>query len=151
MKISHPLFQSALLLLWGVSVASPKAIAREPDFLCYWQDDSGAVVDLSGLCRGGGRSPEDANTLFLQDFQAIARQSPASVQPDLVSSITDFPDSAIAAAKTTCRVLRFAGPAAAQQRKARLAALTGSASGSARQDLIHTLALQHYCPDLAGR
>lgn len=151
MKISHHLLRGALLLLWGVSVLAAKAIAREPDFLCYWQDDAGTVVDLSNICNGGRRSPEDANTLFLRDFQAIARQSPTSVQPELVSSITDFPDSAIAAAKTTCRVLRFAGPAAAQQRKTRLAALTASASGSARQDLIHTLALQHYCPDLAGR
>lgn len=138
----------------GVFLPLP-AMSQMDSPICYWRQSDGSVVDLSTLCEGNTTgnaeitlTPHEA---FVTNFQAMIRQYPDEVRQALSSYITESSNSAIAAAKTTCRVLKFGGEGAAQRRQARLTANNASPIEKAKQDIIQTLAINHYCPEFASR
>lgn len=142
---------STVVLPVTLLLLSP-AIAQEPDAPCYLRQTDGTIVDLSTWCKKS--TPPTVlspNVAFVANFQAIANNYPDTVRQQLNRYANDERDSAIASAKTTCRVLRFGGRSAQLKRQQALASYDPSPSGVARRQIINSLAVNQYCPELANR
>lgn len=146
-----------LLFATALSVASflptptiAQAIPQEPDVACYLRQPNGTVVDLSYLCRKNSKAIVSSDGIFLANFRAMANQYPANVRQELNNYSNQNSDSAIAAAKVTCRILRFGGTSAASTRLEKLASDDPSPAGQARQQLIYSLAINQYCPEFSS-
>lgn len=132
---------------------STYAIAQvEPDYPCYWQQPDGTTVDLSAWCtKTPATRALSPNAGFISNFRTMANQYPSNIKQELARYSEENRDSAIAAAKTTCRVLRYGGTRAALTRQQALASDNSSPSNAAKQQIIYSLAVNQYCPEFATR
>lgn len=121
-------------------------LPEEPDTSCYLRQQDGTIIDLSAWCvKAAPPTPLSSNAAFLTNFRSMTQNYPANVRQELNRYVDSNKDSAIAAAKTTCRVLRFGGQQAALTRRQALASYNSSSSEAARQQIIHSLAVNQYC------
>lgn len=128
------------------------AVAQESDYVCYWQKSDGSTTALSNLCRQSSSTTKlSGDAAFVADFQSMASQYPNSIRQALNIYINQNRDSAIASAKTTCRVLRFGGTAAVSKRRETLTADNSSPIEAARLQIIEPLAINYYCPEFTSR
>jgi hypothetical protein len=129
-----------LSLIAIVIIIQPGQLFAQDASLCYWESSQGRTIDLSTLC---GQAPNKAKPLSLQSY-------PKAIQQEVNQYIQQNKDSFIAQAETTCRTLRYGGPAAATKRRQALIAYQGgSAAMKARQETIDAYAIANYCPELA--
>lgn len=132
-----------------------RAIAQlpeEPDTACYLRQEDGTTIDLSAWCvKDVPTTPLSPSAAFLTNFRSMTQNYPANVRQELNRYADSNKDSAIAAAKTTCRVLKFGGQQAASTRRQALASYNSSSSEAARQQIIHSLAVNQYCPEYTNR
>jgi hypothetical protein len=126
-----------------LSLLISPALAQDVDYPCYLQS-ANRTVDLSKLC--GHPAGVSANSTFVSDFQALASQYPTQVNQALNQYIGQNQASAIAAAKTTCRVIKFGGSSAAETRQRALLAYNNSPVAQAKQQITASLAATHFCP-----
>jgi Protein of unknown function (DUF732) len=141
--ISLILFSIFLFLL------TPSALAQEADYSCYLQNSNNRIIDLSKLC-GQPTAPPTADS-FVANYQQLAGQYSPPVRQALNQYIGQNRASAIAAAKTTCRVLKFAGSSAAVDRQRALLSYDSSPDTQAKHQIAASLAVTHFCPQLNGR
>ncbi|MGV0023782.1 hypothetical protein [Phormidesmis priestleyi] len=125
-------------------LSMPPALAQDVDYPCYFQS-ANRTVDLSKLC-GQNPTAVSANSAFVNDFQSLASQYPPQISQALNQYIGQNQASAIAAAKTTCRVMKFGGPSAAETRQRALLAYSSSPAAQAKQQITASLAVTHFCP-----
>lgn len=164
--ILYTLVLSLAFLLPGIAIAqsSPPqgAIAQssppqapitqpEPDSACYLRQPDGSVVDLSTLCVKTPTTGISPGASFVSNFQSLANSYPPQVRQELNQYSEKHTDSAIASAKTTCRVLRYGGTQAALTRRRALASYNPSSSEVAKQQITESLAINQYCPEFANR
>jgi Protein of unknown function (DUF732) len=134
------------MILSLVCLATP---AMAQDSTCYWHMANNQVVNLDRLC--GTQTVLSGDAAFLADFQKLAGQYSGTIKESLTAYVTRDRDSAIAAAKTTCRVLRFGGVAAATNHKQALMDYTAVPDIQARQQITVALATSYYCPEFSGQ
>lgn len=128
------------------------AVAQDSNYVCYWQKPDGTTADLSNLCQQSGSATRlSGDAAFVADFQARISQYPDGIRQTLNTYINQNRDSAIASAKTTCRVMRFGGTAAVLKRREALTSDSSSPSEAARLQIIEPLAINYYCPEFASR
>ena len=147
-KLAVVLFAVALCLVYLLSIP---AIAQDSNYLCYWGNSDGSVIDLSPLCQQTTTTTRSPKATFLVDFRAMASRYPDSIRQQLDKYTNENGDSAIASAKTTCRVLKYGGTTAELKRRQSLASYDSSPSAQARLQTIYALAINHYCPEFANR
>ncbi|HEY9726046.1 MAG TPA: DUF732 domain-containing protein [Chroococcales cyanobacterium] len=148
--------RALLLSTFVLSLAgflSTSALAQEEsDYPCYLRQPDGTTVDLSAWCT---KTPTtralSPNAGFVSNFRTMTSQYPSNVQQELNRYSEENRDSAIAAAKTTCRVLRYGGTRAALTRQQALVSDYSSPSNTAKQQIIYSLAVNQYCPEFATR
>lgn len=150
----YTLMKLALILsavpLSLASIVPTRFIAQESNYVCFMEKPDGTMTDLSKMCQPP--SPKlTGDAAFLADFESMANQYPYNVKQALDKYIKQNRDSAIASAKTTCRVLKSGGMAAQSERRERLAADNPSPSEQARLQIIEPLAISYYCPEFASR
>ena len=135
-----------------VSVLPIRASAQnEPDSPCYLRQSDGTVVDLSAWCVQSSPATLSPSGGFDSNFRSLSNQYPPNVQQELNQYAEEHRASAIASAKTTCRVLRYGGARAELTRRRALAAHNSSPSEVAKQQIAYSLAVNQYCPELANR
>ncbi|HEY9600455.1 MAG TPA: DUF732 domain-containing protein [Allocoleopsis sp.] len=141
------------LVLCFTGFLSTAAIAQdESDYPCYLRQPDGTTVDLSAWCtKTPATRTLSPNAGFVANFRTMANQYPSSIQQELNRYSEESRDSAIAAAKTTCRVLRYGGTSAALTRQRALVSDNSSPSNAAKQQIIYSLAVNQYCPEFATR
>ncbi|KAM3096485.1 DUF732 domain-containing protein [Phormidesmis sp. 146-35] len=139
MKLALCLTTAFYCLLLSMS----PALAQNVDYPCYMQGEN-RLVDLSKLCGQPVSMP--ANSAFVSDFQTLAGQYPTQVNQALSQYIGQNQGSAIAAAKTTCRVVKFGGSTATETRQRALLAYNNSPVDQAKQQITADLATTHFCP-----
>ncbi|NJR53158.1 MAG: hypothetical protein HC780_29995 [Leptolyngbyaceae cyanobacterium CSU_1_3] len=127
---------------------TPSALAQEADYSCYLQNSNNRIVDLSKLC-GQPTAPSPSDS-FVANYQQLAGQYSPPVRQALNQYIAQNRASAIAAAKATCRVLKFSGSAAADRQRA-LLSYDSSPDTQAKHQITASLAVTHFCPELNGR
>lgn len=134
------------------TVAPTRTTAQESDYVCFWQKPDGTMMDMSNFCRqSSSKTKLSGDAAFVADFQAMASQYPDNIRQALDSYIQQNRDSAIASAKTTCRVLRTGGMLAQSKRRGKLAANDSVPTEQARVQIIEPLAISHYCPEFASQ
>ncbi len=143
-------------LLPGVAIAqnSPppaNSLQEEPDTPCYLRQADGTVVDLSSWCVKTPPTVISPGSSFVTNFRSLAQNYPPDVRQQLNQYSEKQRDSAIASAKTTCRVLRYGGAGAELTRRRALAAANSSSTEVAKQQIIYSLAINQYCPEFANR
>ena len=134
--------------------AVPKAIAQfseEPDTPCYVRQSDGTVLDLSGWCIKKSTATISPGAPFVTNFRALTNNYPPKIRQELNQYTEKHTDSAIASAKTTCRVLRYGGAQAELTRRRALAAYKSSPGEVARQEITDALAINQYCPEFGNR
>lgn len=159
MKGAVILYVAILLLvalLPGVAIAqslSPPAenFLEEPDSPCYVRQSDGTVIDLSSWCVKNPPAVLSPSASFVSNFRSLAKNYPPNIRQELNQYSEKQRDSAIASAKTTCRVLRYGGAQAELTRRRALAAYKSSSSEVAKQQITYTLAVNQYCPEFANR
>jgi Protein of unknown function (DUF732) len=129
-------------------LSMPPVLAQDVDYPCYLQSEN-RLVDLSKLCGHPVAAPQSANSAFVNDFQSLASQYPTSINQALNQYISQNSASAIAAAKATCRVIKFGGSPAVATRQRALLAYTNSPTTQAKQQITASLAVSHFCPEVA--
>ncbi len=128
----------------------PSVLAQEADYPCYFQSSNHGIVDLSKLCGQSVSPPLSSDAAFLSSFQKLASGYPTPVSQALSQYIGQNQASAIAAAKSTCRVIRLRGAAAQETRRRALISYDAAPNAQARQQITASLAVTHYCPELGG-
>lgn len=135
-----------------VSLLPEIVIAQEePDTPCYVRQSDGTVVDLSAWCIKNPAPTITPGAAFVSNFRSLANTYPAKIRQELNQYSDQHTNSAIASAKTTCRVLRYGGAQAELTRRRALASAKSSASEVAKQEVIYTLAINQYCPEFSDR
>ena len=129
----------------------PAVLAQEADYPCYFQSSNHRIVNLSKLCGQSVSPPLSSDAAFLSSFQKLASAYPAPVSQALNQYIGQNQVSAIAAAKTTCRVIKLGGPSAQETRKRALMSYSAAPNAQAKQQITASLAVTHYCPELGGQ
>jgi Protein of unknown function (DUF732) len=118
-------------------------IAMDPDLLCFMQTSDGRVLDLSRFC-GGGKTPvsalSDVDQQFLERYQALLkRRLGASPQVKIALSQSQAnPGKLIERARGVCTAMRSGTGAIA----------ASSPPDASDADLISTMAVRYYCPEL---
>lgn len=143
-------------LLFGIAIAQPSApqgaiAPAEPDSPCYLRQADGTVVDLSSWCIKKPATTISPGAPFVTNFRSLANSYPPQIRQELNQYTDKHTNSAIASAKTTCRVLRYGGAQAELTRRRALASNKSSPSEVARQQITYSLAINQYCPELANR
>ncbi|HEY9613945.1 DUF732 domain-containing protein [Allocoleopsis sp.] len=139
----------------GVAIAQsspPQAdsLQQEPDTPCYLRQADGTVIDLSSWCVKTPPTVLSPSGSFVSNFRSLAKNYPPNVREQLNQYTEKQRDSAIASAKTTCRVLRYGGTGAELTRRRALAASNSSSTEVAKQQIIYSLAINQYCPEFAN-
>ncbi|AFZ18766.1 DUF732 domain-containing protein [Allocoleopsis franciscana] len=147
---------SLVVLLPGVAIAqslsSPaQNFLEEPDSPCYVRQSDGTVIDLSSWCVKNPPAVLSPSASFVSNFRSLAKNYPPNIRQELNQYSEKHRDSAIASAKTTCRVLRYGGSQAELTRSRALAAYHSSPSEVAKQQITYALAINQYCPEFANR
>lgn len=141
----------AISLLANTVFFAALASAQEGPYSCYLRDSSGRTMNLSSLCQGGNApaAPRVPARSFVADFRSLANRYPSEVQQELNDYVQRNRDSAIAEARTTCRVLKYGGAQAAAVRQRAISSRDASSFSQAKQTITRTLAISHYCPEYA--
>ena len=124
--------------------------AQPVDSLCYWRSADQQVLSLEQLC-GNQAAIASPDAAFVANFQKMAGQYTGDTQAALTSYLQTDRDSAIAAAKTACRTLRYGGTTAANTRQQALLAYHADRTVQIRDKITATLAPLYFCPELAGQ
>ncbi|HEY9831496.1 MAG TPA: hypothetical protein V6D26_13010 [Stenomitos sp.] len=143
-------------LIPGVAIAQsvlpPAAsVLEEPDSPCYVRQSDGTVIDLSSWCAKNPPAVLSPRASFVSNFRSLAQNYPPNIRQELNQYSDKHGASAIASAKTTCRVLRYGGAQAELTRRRALAAYNSSSAEVAKQQITYTLAVNQYCPEFANR
>jgi hypothetical protein len=150
--MKHFVILSTAVLSFAYVLSTGAIAQEEPDYACYWQQPDGTTVDLSSWCvRTSPSRTLPASAGFVSNFRTMANQYPSNIKQELERYTEENRDSAIAAAKTTCRVLRYGGMRAELTRQQALASNDSSPSEAARRQIVHSLAVNQYCPEFANR
>lgn len=121
------------------SSALSRSIAAQPsDLICYMQNNSGSVINLSRFCAGGRATIALSSTdqRFLELYErSLEKQSGGlrSVQAAL-SEAQQNPRLVVERAQAVCTTLRESQPQPTSRR--------------ANRDILATIALEYYCPEL---
>ena len=142
MKLTIVLIAAFCFFLLSVS----PVLAQESDYSCYLHSNH-RTVDLSKLC-GQSSSPLSSDAAFLSSFQKLASEYPTQVSQALSLYTGQNQASAIAAAKTTCRVIKLGGTSAQETRRSALMSYDAASNAQAKQQITASLAVTHYCPEL---
>lgn len=90
--------------------------------------------------------------VFLSDFRAMANQQPPDIRQSLNIYLDYYPDLAVATAENTCQSLSFFNRTITDIEREQEAATSQSTPvNEARRQISNTLALRHFCPNLAQR
>lgn len=143
-------------LLFGIAIAQPPApqgaiAPTEPDSVCYLRQSDGTIVDLSAWCVKQPAATISPRASFVSNFRSLANSYPPQIRQELNQYTDKHTASAIASAKTTCRILRYGGAQAELTRRRALASKKSSPSEVARQQITYSLAINQYCPEFANR
>lgn len=147
---------SVVVLLPGVAIAQSLAapvesVLEEPDSPCYVRQSDGTVIDLSSWCVKTPPTVLSPGASFVSNFRSLAKNYPPNIRQELNQYSDKHGASAIASAKTTCRVLRYGGSQAELTRRRALAAYNSSSSEVAKQQITYALAVNQYCPEFGNR
>ncbi len=146
MKLTIVLITALCFFLLSI----PSVLAQEADYPCYFQSSNHRTVDLSKLCGQSVSPPLSSDAAFLSNFQKLASNYPTPVSQALNQYIGQNRASAIAAAKSTCRVIKLRGTAAQETRRRALMSYDAAPDAQAKQQITASLAVTHYCPELGG-
>ncbi len=118
-------------------------IAMDPDLLCFMQTSDGRVLDLSRFC-GMGSTPistlSNVDQQFLERYQTfLRRRLGASPQVNVALSQAQIdPRKLIDRARGVCTAMRSGTDAIS----------ASSPPDVSDADLISTMAVRYYCPEL---
>lgn len=135
----------------GQSLPPTQSVLEEPDSPCYVRQSDGTVIDLSSWCVKTPPTVLSPGASFVSNFRSLAKNYPPNIRQELNQYSDKHGASAIASAKTTCRVLRYGGSQAEFTRRRALAAYNSSSSEVAKQQITYALAVNQYCPEFANR
>ena len=84
-----------------------RALATEPNYLCFFKTNSGKVVDLSDSVCHGKKSTDGAKNdkAFIEAYKSQAMKY-SDVRDNLISSIQSSPEEKIQQAKGVCTDLK---------------------------------------------
>ena len=105
LHLSAAITATAISLIPSLHV---RALAIEPDYLCFFKTDSGRVVDLSdSVCHGKKSQLADAakNNAFIEAYKNQAMKY-ADVRDNLIANIENSPEEKIQQAKAVCTDLK---------------------------------------------
>jgi hypothetical protein len=122
-----------------------RAIATEPNYLCFFTTSGGEVVDLSdSICHS---KKSKADKAFIEAYKSQAMKHP-DVRDNLIANIESSSEDDIEQAKGICKDLR-AGLTLDEIQEDQ----TGENSEQAsvvKANIISDLATQYYCPDMSN-
>lgn len=146
-RLSAALTASVISLIPGFH---DRAIATEPDYLCFFTTNSGEVVDLSdSICDSKkSKAGEDkSDKAFIEAYKSLAMKHP-DVRDNLIANIESSSEADIEKAKGICKDLR-AGLTLDEIQEDRTQENIEKAS-VVKANIISNLATQYYCPDLSN-
>lgn len=146
LHLSAAITASAIYLIPSLHV---RALAIEPDYLCFFKTDSGKVVDLSdSVCHGKKSQFADAakNNAFIEAYKNQAMKYP-DVRDNLIANIQNSPEEKIEQAKGVCTDLR-SGLSMGEIEEDRADENTGRAD-KINASIVNKLATQYFCNDVS--
>lgn len=127
-----------------------RAIATEPNYLCFLTTNRGEVVDLSeSICDAKKPKAGDdkKNKAFIEAYKSQAMNHP-DVRDNLIANIESSSEDDIEQAKGICKDLR-AGLTLDEIQQDRAGENSEQAS-VVKANIISDLATQYYCPDMSN-
>lgn len=127
-----------------------RAIAAEPNYLCFLTTNRGEVVDLSdSICHSKKSKAGDdkSDKAFIEAYKSQAMNHP-DVRDNLIANIESSSEDDIEQAKAICTDLR-AGLTLDEIQQDRAEENIERAS-VVKANIISKLATQYYCPDMSN-
>lgn len=145
-RLSAALTATVISLMPGFHA---RAIAVDPDYLCFMLTPSGKSMDLSqSLCHSGNSSQKVVSTdqAFVDEYMRQAMNYP-DLKDSLLASIKNSPQENIRKAKDVCESLEegLSLDEIAQQQ----AGENNDKSKLANATIINNLATKYYCPGIS--
>lgn len=140
---------SAIITASVISLISgfhPRAIATDPDYLCFLTTNSGEVVNLSESLCGSKTSKFGSakDQKFVDAYKNLAMKYP-DVRDNLIGNIQRSPEENIQQAKSVCNDLQ-SGLSLDEIAEDRAEEQTERV-GSINVGIINNLATKYYCPE----
>jgi hypothetical protein len=146
-RLSATITATVLSLMSGFHT---RAIATEPDYICFMTTSSGQVLDLSdSLCHSKKSQLKDANNpdqAFIEAYKHQAMRYPA-VSDNLLASIQESPEEDIRQAKSICSDLR-SGVSLDEIKQAQSEENNDDRASTVNATIINNLAAKYYCPEI---
>jgi len=146
-RVSATITATVLSLVSGFHT---RAIATEPDYICFMTTSSGQVLDLSGsLCHSKTSQLKDANNpdqAFIEAYKHQAMRYPA-VSDNLLASIQKSPEEDIQQAKSICSNLR-SGLSLDEIKESQSQENNDDRVSTINATIINDLATKYYCPEM---
>lgn len=144
LHLSAAITATALSLIPSLHV---RALATEPDYLCFFKTDSGKVVDLSeSVCHSKKPTDTAKNNAFIEAYKNQAMKYP-DVRDNLIANIQNSPEDKIEQARGVCTDLK-AGLSMDEIEESQAEENIGRA-GRINASIVNKLATQYFCNDVS--